>query len=176
MRVSFVSRAAAAAFLVGALFAGAAGARAESVMAACASQWKGAQAAGTTGGATWPQFLARCKTQISQPSSAGMAPAHAPAPAPAPAPNTNGSLFPWWQPNPSTAPAPTGAGQFRSEAEARARCPNDKVVWVNTASKIYHYQGTRYYAHTKQGAYMCEADARAAGDRAARSFFGHKQQ
>ncbi len=173
MRVSFVSHAAAAAFLIVAMFAGAAGARAESVMAACASQWKAAQAAGTTGGASWPQFLAKCKTQVSQPSSANLAPTSAPAPAPAPAPNT-GSLFPWWQSNPNAAPTPTGAGQFGAEAEARARCPNDKVVWVNTASKIYHYQGTRYYARTKQGAYMCEADAKAAGDRAARSFFGHK--
>jgi hypothetical protein len=173
MRVSVVSRAVAAALLVVVTFAGA---RAESVMAACASQWKAAQAAGTTGGATWPEFLAKCKTQISQPSSASMAPPPAPAPTPAPAPAPNsGSLFPWWQPNANTAPAPTGAGQFAAEAEARARCPNDKVVWVNTTSKIYHYQGTRYYARTKQGAYMCEADARAAGDRAARSFFGHKQ-
>ena len=173
MRVSFISRAAAAAFLVGAMFAGAAGARAESVMAACASQWKEAQAAGTTGGATWPQFLARCKTQI-EPAFVG---GHGPGSCAGPRSRAEhyGSLFPWWQPNSNTAPAPTGAGQFRSEAEARARCPNDKVVWVNTASKIYHYQGTRYYAHTKQGAYMCEADARAAGDRAARSFFGHKQ-
>ena len=175
MRVSFVSRAAAAAFLIAATFAGAAGARAESVMAACASQWKAAQAAGTTGGASWPQFLAKCKTQVSQPSSANMAPTSAPVPAPASAPNS-GSLFPWWQPNPNAAPAPTGAGQFGAEVEARARCPNDKVVWVNTASKIYHYPGTRYYARTKLGAYMCEADAKAAGDRAARSLFGHKQR
>ncbi len=181
MRVSLGSRAAAAALVIGALFAAPSAANAESVMAACASQWKQAQAAGTTGGATWPQFLARCKAQTAQPSSAGMAPAPAPppapAPAPAPAPN-NGSLFPWWPPaqNAAPAPAPTGAGQFRTEAEARYRCPTDKVVWVNIKSKIYHYQGTRYYARTKEGAYMCEADARASGDRAARTFFGHQQQ
>jgi hypothetical protein len=173
MRVPLILRAAAAAFAVVAMFAGASGARAESVMAACASQWKAAQAAGTTGGATWPQFLARCKTQLSEPSSAGMAPA--PAAAPTPPPN-GGSLFPWSQPNSSASPAPAGAGQFSTEAEARTRCPSDKVVWVNTASKIYHTQGTRYYARTKQGAYMCEADARAAGDNPARSVFGHKQQ
>jgi len=170
MRAPFVSCAAAAALFVASLFAGVAGARAESVMAACAAQWKEAQAAGTTGGATWPQFLAKCKAQTAQPASA------APAPAPAPAPS-GGSLFPWWQtPAQTSAATPTGAGQFGSEAEARSRCPADKVVWVNTASKVYHYQGTRYYAHTRRGAFMCEADARAAGDRAARSFFGLGQK
>ena len=90
------------------------------------------------------------------------------------APAQSGSLFPWWQPaapaqTAAPAPAPTGAGQFSTEAEARYRCPTDKVVWVNNESRIYHYQGTRYYGATKKGAYMCEADARAAGDRASRT-------
>ena len=170
---SFILRAVAAALLAAVIW-GPAGARAESIMAACAAQWKQAQAAGTTGGATWPQFLARCKTQAAQPASAAPAPAPAPAQAPAP---SGGPLFPWWQqPAQNAAPAPTGAGQFGAEAEARARCPSDKVVWVNTASKVYHYQGTRYYARTRHGAFMCEADARAAGDRVARSFFGRQQQ
>jgi hypothetical protein len=45
-------------------------------------------------------------------------------------------------------------------------------VWVNTRSHVYHFAGTSYhgrnfYGHTRQGAYMCEADARAAGNRAA---------
>ena len=89
-----------------------------------------------------------------------------------------GWVFPWQQPQApaQTAPAPTGAGQFRTEAEARYRCPTDKVVWVNTRSKIYHYQGTRNYGTTKEGAYMCEADAKAAGDRAARTIVHHHYQ
>ncbi len=146
-------------------------------MSACAAQWKQAQAAGTTGGATWPQFLAQCKTQHAQPSSASMAPA--PPHAPAPAPAQSGSPFPWWQPSApaqTSSPAPTGAGQFPTEAEARYRCPTDKVVWVNTDSHIYHYQGTRYYGATKKGAYMCEADAKAAGDRATRMIVHHHHQ
>jgi hypothetical protein len=158
-----------AALLLGAS-AGSSNARAESVMSACAAEWKQAQAAGTAAGAAWPQFLAQCKTRHLQPSPA----AAAPAPAPAPAPAQSGSLFPWWQPSapPQTAaPAPTGAGQFRTEAEARYRCPTDKVVWVNTSSHVYHYQGARYYGATKQGAYMCEADAKAAGDRPSRTIF-----
>ena len=101
----------------------------------------------------------------------------APAPAPAPAPATqSGSLFPWWQPSaPATAPASNAgapsvprAGEYTTELAARASCPSDTVVWVNTPSRVYHYAGTHYYGHTKRGAFMCEANARAAGNRAAR--------
>jgi hypothetical protein len=175
---SLFSLAAGAAFLVTAALAGSSGAKAESVMSACAADWKQAQAAGTTGGAAWPEFLAQCKTRRAQPSSTSMAPAPAPAPPAAPA-QSSGSLFPWWQPSTpaqTAAPAPTRAGEFRTEAEASYRCPTDKVVWVNTESHVYHYQGTRYYGRTKKGAYMCEADARAAGDRAPRTIIHHHFQ
>jgi hypothetical protein len=150
----------------------------ESVMRLCANQWKDAKAAGTTGGQTWPQFLAQCRasrTAAASPSG-GFAPAPTPAPAPAPAPQS-GSLFPWQQPSaPASAPAPNvgspsalRAGQFTTELAARARCPTDTVVWVNTPTGVYHYSGTRYYGRTRRGAYMCEADARASGYRAARN-------
>jgi hypothetical protein len=54
-----------------------------------------------------------------------------------------------------------------SEAQAQASCPSDIVVWLNTKSGIYHFRGNRNYGNTKQGTYMCEASAKAAGDRAA---------
>ena len=55
---------------------------------------------------------------------------------------------------------------FDTEAAAQAHCPKDVVVWLNIASGIYHYKGERWYGRTKHGAYACEKEAIAAGDRA----------
>lgn len=68
-------------------------------------------------------------------------------------------------PVPAQAPAavPLGKDQYASEAEAKASCPTDNVVWVNPRSKIYHVSGSRSYGQTKQGAYMCERESVGAG-------------
>ena len=172
MRNSLGSLLTAAAIVFGLAFGGPTAAKAQSVMRTCASEWKQAQAAGTTSGQTWPQFLARCRTRQSSaapsPSSGSFAPAPPPVPASAPA-SQSGSLFPWWQPSAPGAPPVTRVGEYTTELQARARCPSDTVVWVNTPTRIYHYAETRYYGHTRRGAYMCEADARAAGYRATRN-------
>jgi hypothetical protein len=92
-----------------------------------------------------PGFFGRKKT--------APAPAQTATPAPAPAGPT----------------APVGANQFQAEGQAQSRCPGALVVWVNTKSGIYHFPGTKNYGNTKQGAYMCESDAAAVGDRASKT-------
>ena len=42
----------------------------------------------------------------------------------------------------------------------------DGKVWVNTKSKTYHCEGTKFYGKTKVGEYMTEADAKAKGNHA----------
>jgi hypothetical protein len=70
----------------------------------------------------------------------------------------------------ATAPATSGSStKFDTDTAAKAHCSTDTVVWVNTASSIYHFAGTSDYGHTKAGTYMCEKDATAAGNRAAKN-------
>ncbi len=45
----------------------------------------------------------------------------------------------------------------------------DVVVWVNSRSAVYHYQGERYFDSTKNGKFMCEKAAKAEGDRPTRN-------
>jgi hypothetical protein len=64
---------------------------------------------------------------------------------------------------------PTSMVALMGQRQAGADCTS---VWVNTRSHVYHFDGTSYhgrnfYGNTSQRAYMCEADARAAGNRAA---------
>jgi hypothetical protein len=48
-------------------------------------------------------------------------------------------------------------------------CHHDRVVWVNTNSGVYHYQGERWFGRTENGQFECEKDAKAEGDRATRN-------
>ena len=102
MRNSFVSWLTAAAIAFGFSVAGVNAANAQSVMRACATEWKQAQTAGTTGGQAWPQFLAQCRTR----QGSAAAPSSATA---APAPQS-GSLFPWSQPSAPTSTAASNVG------------------------------------------------------------------
>ena len=43
------------------------------------------------------------------------------------------------------------------------------MVWVNTKTHVYHSQRSRWYGTTKEGKYMTEEEAKADGNRPARS-------
>jgi len=97
--------------------------------------------------------------------------------APASKPSTPSTTMPSTTPTtaPSTAPsastaAPTMSGApdtYKTEADAKAACGSDTVVWHTRRSKVYHLSGDKYYGHTHHGAYMCMKDATAAGYHAA---------
>ncbi|HEX3551114.1 MAG TPA: hypothetical protein VHT53_12095 [Candidatus Elarobacter sp.] len=68
------------------------------------------------------------------------------------------------------APATAASLQlFPTETAAQKHCPRDQVVWLNTASGIYHEKGMRWYGNTRAGAYVCRREADAAGDRDTRN-------
>ena len=61
--------------------------------------------------------------------------------------------------------APAAAASEREIADASAK----GLVWVNTDSKIYHTKEGQFYGKTKVGKFMTEADAKKAGNRAAKA-------
>jgi hypothetical protein len=65
--------------------------------------------------------------------------------------------------------AKLGKGQFATEAEAKASCPTDSVVWVNPRTRVFHTSDSASYGKTKRGAYMCEKETTAGGYRASKA-------
>lgn len=63
------------------------------------------------------------------------------------------------------AQAPPAPSQ---KAAAPPAAPAPGMVWVNTATKVYHREGDPYYGKTKHGKYMTESEAVQAGYRAAK--------
>ena len=69
--------------------------------------------------------------------------------------------------------ASTGSAQafvqtkFASEETARQCCPTDMVVWLTLPGNSFVVKGDPRYGTTQRGAYMCERDAIAAGNRGA---------
>jgi hypothetical protein len=91
--------------------------------------------------------------------------AASPAPSGSPGKFTLGDLF---KPKSSVSASPSAAP---APAEAAAATPalggGHGLVWVNTATHVYHKEGSRFYGTTKKGKYVSEADAIKEGDRPA---------
>ena len=133
---------------------------------ACSAEWRANKAANQAAGKTEKAYVAECRGGAAEAPAATPATAPATAPTPTPAPKVATRPIPA---KPAPTNAPTGAGEFSTEGEAKAHCPVDLVVWANTKSKIYHFNGTKDYGNTKAGAYMCEKDTVTAGIRAAKN-------
>ena len=66
-----------------------------------------------------------------------------------------------------------GGERFAAAAPAPVapdlQCPGDRLVWLNSRTGVYHYQGQHWFGATKQGRFLCERDALGEGDRATRN-------
>ncbi len=106
---------------------------------------------GHKGVQTWFAADASAPAASAKTTTAAAAPAAAPAPTPAPAAS------------PAAAPAPARTPKASTAIMAQAPGGGAGMVWLNTPTNVYHCPGSRYYGKTKEGKYMTEAQAKAAG-------------
>ena len=121
--------------------------------AECTKEWQANKAENQANKITEKTYVDKCIAGAAKPAAATtpVTPAKPAAVAPA---------------KPAT---PTPAATAPKQAQAKARCPSDTVVYVNLNSKIYHFAGHKDYGNLKSGAYMCEKDTAGAGARAAKN-------
>ena len=154
----------------------------------CAGEWRADKAGMQARGMTEKAYVDQCRSGTEPAAAAPIAPKPSVA-APAPPPPAVSPA----SPPPAAAPAsttqrpaplnptpvarqpstPSGttaqSGEFADEAQAKAHCPGDTVVWANLSSKVYHFAGGKTYGNTKRGAYMCEKEAMTAQFRASKN-------
>ena len=139
----------------------------------CDAEYAANKDAIKAGGQSKKDFVAACRagTEVipAAPATTPAATTTTPATRTTTTNTTSNSKPPKTTPSLMATTAPTGANEFASEALAKGHCPAGVVVWVNLKSKIWHWASTKDYGTTEKGAYMCEADATAAGDRAAKN-------
>ena len=107
-------------------------------------------------------------------AATGFAQTAAPAAKPSPSPSTpmTAPMTTAVTPSATTSALPATKAPM-TKKEAKTAMPTTAAagggagkVWVNTKSKTYHCEGTKFYGTTKGGNYMTEADAKAAGNHA----------
>jgi hypothetical protein len=168
MRVSLVAILCSA--LTGLVIASSPALAQQKTVKACQAEWRADKTANQAKGITEKAYVEQCRAGGAAATPATTPAAAKPAPtATAPAPAATPASAPASKPAPPAATAAAGANQFSAEAQAKARCPTDTVVWANLSSKIYHFSGHKDYGNTKTGAYMCEKDTASAGIRAAKN-------
>ena len=105
----------------------------QKTVTACENEWRANRAENQKNKITEKAYVEKCRSD----SAAATPPVAPPATPPAKGPP---ALPPVKSATKSPPAAPTGAGQFSTEAAAKAKCPSDTIVWVNTKSKILSFR------------------------------------
>jgi len=106
--------------------------------------------------------------KVSRTRAAKTAPAEA-APAASSPGSSSSSASSSSAPSASSPKAKARAGESSEGASPSRSAPRKGMVWVNTETKVYHFEGDRWYGKTKEGKYMTEQDAINAGYRASKT-------
>jgi hypothetical protein len=94
-------------------------------------------------------------------------------PAPTASPKSSfGDLFKPKTSAAATSPAPANPAPAKGATTKAAMGPpaaggGHGLVWVNSETRVYHKEGSRFYGRTKKGKYMTEAEAMKEGNRVA---------